>query len=571
VAAAIEDEFRGSIKTVFAGRRRPPPFGFPNIQRPKKPFTTTCIPLELMDFKESTNDGTKDIVEDIFNRQFKLGRNDKQWGDCFRIVFGDVLTTSRLQGHKAEQSSETEDPYERLDWLLPVFGLWHLKYNYTQLLYEQHYHGPKGEHDSSSMFESNDNFYKSKSVDPKNYRRMEALIIHTWQANIIAVLLQIWADRHNRKLPRHQKDIHDWVAERTVDELTSLVEEIMRRFSKDCNDVPDDRKDEEWCNHVNFIHNTLPFLNLRAAIKRADVGILRHAINDCCLIFIGTGKNGHYTRELLWYKFLTDSPASDEKLQLAVLYNSLVNPSGSNNGYYAEDESVEELNLTIKTLLWAKRTSSHETLAQLRRYCHNIKFFQRQRQAFSKVFYYGSAGHRPHKREDSQIWLFARLMVQNGRTIPKPQRSIFVTRDLMNDAVGKIYDKLCVFNGFLLNVGLRGMLKPTDLRELEAFNDFWCYTEDTLAAPEGIITYGNFTDEMTLRSELRIATEMVTMDELSTAAEEDIQGDDGYNEGDVALLHGSEIDRDILLGYDEDDIRSNPDYDVHAYNDYDSD
>jgi hypothetical protein len=61
------------------------------------------------------------------------------------------------------------------------------------------------------------------------------------------------------------------------------------------------------------------------------------------------------------------------------------------------------------------------------------------------------------------------------------------------------------------------------------------------------------------------------MDELSTAAEEDIQGDDDYNDSDVASLHGSEIDRDILLGYDEDNVWGNPDYDVHPYNDYDSD
>jgi hypothetical protein len=425
------------------------------VQRPRKPFQTDCFPLELMPFKESTNEGTQQILENVMEVQFGLKESNEQFKNKFRLVFGDCLTTLRLHAFKAERSIHL-DPYQRLDWLLPVFGLWHLKYNYAQLLHEHHFVGPNGEHDSSAMYETFSNWYDSKSLNPKHYRKVEALIVQTWQSNMAAVLMQIWVDEHEGKIPE-KPDLQNWIEGFSQNGLTKLIKRIMKWFNKDCMEKPDDERDEEWCNHVNFIRNTLPFLTLQAAVKRADIGVLRHAIDECCLLFSGTKRNWLYTRELLYYKWLTDSPASDKRLQRAVLYNSLVNPHGSSNTYYEEDNSVEELNLVVKTLMRNKRTSSQDLVTLLQRYTHNIKFFQRQRKAFSKVFFPAPKGYKASKVADSQIFIYALILVKDGKVKEIPRTSIFQTRDLMKDGIDKLPDKVGQFNDFLTNTGIREM------------------------------------------------------------------------------------------------------------------
>jgi len=93
-----------------------------------------------------------------------------------------------------------------------------------------------------------------------------------------------------------------------------------------------------------------------------------------------------HARVRLTKQVADDSPASDKRLQRAVVYNSLGQFSCSSNTYYEEDNSVEELNLVVKTLMRNKRTSSQD-FTLLQRYNHNIKFFQWQWKAFSKAFF----------------------------------------------------------------------------------------------------------------------------------------------------------------------------------------
>lgn len=53
---------------------------------------------------------------------------------------------------RTQSSVEKEPPYEQLAWLLPVFGLWHLKLNYLRLLWDEHWGGPENPDDSSSLW-----------------------------------------------------------------------------------------------------------------------------------------------------------------------------------------------------------------------------------------------------------------------------------------------------------------------------------------------------------------------------------------------------------------------------------
>ena len=49
-----------------------------------------------MPYKESTSEGTQQVVEDIFKNQFGMKGDNLQWENCIRPAFGDALTTKNV-------------------------------------------------------------------------------------------------------------------------------------------------------------------------------------------------------------------------------------------------------------------------------------------------------------------------------------------------------------------------------------------------------------------------------------------------------------------------------------------
>ena len=454
---------------------RPPQFQLPDIERPLEPFQTESYPLSYMPYKESTCDGTQQVVEDIFEKQFEMNEENSQWTDCLRPVFGDALTAKMLQSLKAERSMES-DPYSELAWLLPVFGLWHLKLNYLRLLWEEHWGGPDNPDDTSSLWTAHHYWYDNKPMDKNQFFRLEDLVIHTWKANITAIMVQIWKeeriyDPNNSKY--HIDEVTSFLESQTPESIAKLATEIMERICIGGSlDKPTKERDEEWLNHVKFIRNVVPYLTLKAAIKHADIGMLRHAINDCCLVFAGSGKRWLYTRELFYYKWITDSPATEPQLQRAILYNSLVNRRGAKDSYFEIDRAVELLNAFIKQLRADRHTSSMHEKLLLGRYTQLIKFYERQQEKFKEAFTRGTNGYRGRKPLDDQLYLFARYLVESGVAKEGPSRiSRFNPKDLMIVGSEQLPNKIRKFSDFCKESGLRGSEFATQLGEMEPEDD----------------------------------------------------------------------------------------------------
>ena len=93
---------------------------------------------------ESTNAGTMNIFDDIFRDQFGIDENKKedveQFEDGLFLLMGDALTTMRMWAAKADKSVD-DSAFGGGRWILPVFGLWHLKYNYAKLIIAEHWGG----------------------------------------------------------------------------------------------------------------------------------------------------------------------------------------------------------------------------------------------------------------------------------------------------------------------------------------------------------------------------------------------------------------------------------------------
>jgi hypothetical protein len=443
---------------IYQGAGRPPRFQLPEIERPREPFQTNSYPLNYMPYKETTNEGTQQVVEDIFEKQFGMKEDNAQWESCIRLIFGDALTTKMLHGLKTEHSIESDSPYGRLAWLLPVFGLWHLKLNYLRLIWEEHWGGPDNPDDSSSLWTAHHYWYDNKPMDRNKFHRLEDLVIHTWQANIVAIMVQIWKERQDDPNIKYDMDeVATFLRSQDTEGIAKLATEIMNRIRiKRSLDKTIEERDEEWLNHVKFIRNALPYLTLKIAIKYADIGMLRYAINDCCLVFAGSGSKWLYIRELFYYKWLTDSPATEPQLQKAILYNSLVNRRGAKDSYFEMDRAVELLNGLIKQLKADRHTSSiHEKLL-LGRYTQLIKFYERQQEKFRETLTKRMNAYHGRKPLDDQIYYFARYLVESG--VAKEgsnQVSRFNPRDLLIAGSEQLNDKIQRFSHFCKESGLR--------------------------------------------------------------------------------------------------------------------
>jgi hypothetical protein len=223
---ALETAFPKTFHQYIYEDGRPPQFQLPEIERPLKPFQTESYPLNYMPYKESTSEGTQQVIDNIFENQFRMKEDNPQWRSCIRLIFGDALTTKVLHGLKAERSVESQ-----LAWLLPVFGLWHLKPNYLRLLWEEHWGGPDNPDDSSSLWTAHHYWHDNKPMDRNQFHRLEELVTHTWQANIVAVMVQIWKERKDDNNTKYQiNDVTSFLESQSTEVVARLANEILNRI-----------------------------------------------------------------------------------------------------------------------------------------------------------------------------------------------------------------------------------------------------------------------------------------------------------------------------------------------------
>jgi hypothetical protein len=279
----------------------------------------------------------------MLKHQFGLKEDDARFAERLRVVYGDQLTAARMHTYKTERLPQYGDPYGRSAWLLPVFGLWHLKYNYL------HWGGGDNDDDESSLWHAHHHWHENAPMNPTKFKQLESLVIHTWKAKIVAIFIHNWGEEEKgwgketkAEAKRYDRaDIEDFLESQTpagIDKIARLT--MQRLLMKKSLRKPTKDRDQKWINNLKFIRNVTPYLVLCAAIKYADIKMLRHAIDECCIIFSGATTKVNYQRELLYYKWLTDSKAGSPRLQEVVLYNSLINGRGQLDSYFEADLSV---------------------------------------------------------------------------------------------------------------------------------------------------------------------------------------------------------------------------------------
>ncbi|KAI9772518.1 MAG: hypothetical protein M1840_000723 [Geoglossum simile] len=297
---------------------------------------TVHHPLNMIPHDESTNSSNLAVLDNIFRRQYR--RDESSFVNRLSLVYGDQKTTQRIRTIKYRRE-RSMGPYDSLRWVLPIPALFHLKMNYLYMISRSHF--GSGGSDQSTLYHAI-NFWQRKKIsrEASDFFALEELVVHSYQARICAIFRRLL---DTLGLGNDADTIGDIIQSLDSTAVTKLLHEV-RQF------IVANRYtgDEELQNHIRFIELAEVYQLLKYAIKYGDIGLIRRAIDRCCIFFNGSGQH-KYAFEMLYLQRLLSTSAATPTLQRAILSNSLVNFEGLSDSWFETDRMIEFHNGDMKT------------------------------------------------------------------------------------------------------------------------------------------------------------------------------------------------------------------------------
>lgn len=94
-----------------------------------KPAPLKYHPMAPVWQNEGTNEGTVAILDNYEEKQCGMDPDNPAWSEKLVLWHGDVKTVLRIRSVQAIRSISGKRPYDSKAWIMPVLGLWHLRYN----------------------------------------------------------------------------------------------------------------------------------------------------------------------------------------------------------------------------------------------------------------------------------------------------------------------------------------------------------------------------------------------------------------------------------------------------------
>ena len=400
------------------------------------PSKTSHCSLGPIPHDESTNAGNIMILENIFRQQYRLP--DSAFEQGLFLVYGDQKTTQRIRMIKRRRE-RARQPYDTLKWALPVPALFHLRMNYLYMILRIHFGGQGG--DQSTLYDAM-NFWTRKGISKANsdFYALEQLAIHSFQARVCALL---WHRLAQSGLVRDFQDITEILATQDAKSFSQLLGSVVNSYGIEARST----SDIELRNHILFLQHMQTYLLLKYAIKRADIGLVRRAIDRCCIYFHGSAQH-KYAYEMLYLYRLISTSAASPQLQRAILANSLVNPRGAADGWFETDRLVELHNGTLKKLFKDRRGSAI-TLDYLFEHCAlNTEFFANLASRIESLYGIDRNGKHPEKSAKLDIMVMAQRLSRTGSIATHGGRTVkYKAADILHlGAIRVAGDALVKFN-----------------------------------------------------------------------------------------------------------------------------
>lgn len=264
-----------------------------------------------------------------------------------------------------------------------------------------------------------DHWHRDKTTRPTDFHSLEDLTMHSYRARIVA-FLKLWIYQQAPDLSLSDSTaLGTWLEKLPEAEwsyaLTWLDAQLKRERKNE------DNLNDHWNNHLRFCQVMEPYLTLCYAIKFGDIGLLRHAMREVCIIMQApSAAKPKYARAMLRQLHIFDTNAADPVLQEAYLANSLVNLRGEGNTFYELNLLLEHQNGEFKRFRSDRGSSLQESDELFRLHALSVDSLQKLRRSMNKVIVARDRkGRHPEKDASLDILSLADQLHRSKSTDPQ--------------------------------------------------------------------------------------------------------------------------------------------------------
>ncbi|KAJ6477200.1 hypothetical protein C8R47DRAFT_1178829 [Mycena vitilis] len=255
---------------------------------------TTGHILHTVPFEEASYDGTLRCMLEWF-RQLKLDSEDEQKRTALdRVIawLGDQLTVERLRG-LWKYRHEDYNSFDRMDWMIPVFGWFHLVMALANSLHKQYLSNSANIGGLRQAFD----ILKRKGLISQAtkgpfWHNLDEAIKHISEAHFRAC----WLTVGNVKSIDELKALSP--TQLRVMATKIIREHASRQALVSLDRLPADDQDHMQRQWTMWNTDVLPYLQLRDAIKAGDIGRMQDSLPILLFRFAGGG-NSKYALEIL--------------------------------------------------------------------------------------------------------------------------------------------------------------------------------------------------------------------------------------------------------------------------------
>ncbi|KAI0054416.1 hypothetical protein BV25DRAFT_1922704 [Artomyces pyxidatus] len=279
----------------YAGRKSPalapPP---PVEQLPYGPrWITQENVMSTVHIEEASYEGNERLIMEWLRQLMLISPEEIKRTGLERIFvwIGDQLTVERLRTLIRYRSHDV-NAFDRLDWIVPIFGWFHLEMAFANSMHKQHL----GTNAGKGLLHAITNLERKglASVQTKGpfYHHLDEVLMHKAEAHFRACWKVVGGVDDLRRLRT-----------RSPEELVALAEKLVREHaSVDALDAmkekPEKEQDEVFRNTILWNRDMLRYIELHTAIKTGDVGRMENMLPYLLSRFAGGG-NHKYAVEVL--------------------------------------------------------------------------------------------------------------------------------------------------------------------------------------------------------------------------------------------------------------------------------
>lgn len=266
----------------------------PSRQLPSGPDSITLqYLLGTVDIPEASYEDNDRLLEEWF-KQIGWGKVTEKMRVAMQKVvawIGDQLTVDRLRG-LFKFRAEDENSFERMDFMVLIFGWLHLQMAFANSLHKQ-YLGTSSGRGLKQAFEllERKGLAKVLTKGPFHHNLEEALY-HVAEAHLREDFLLVSGTKNLAEL-----------RQKTPEQLRELAREVVKKHASshaidEMQTKTDKKRDKQKEQLIQWNRDALQYIVLDQAIRHGHVGLMEDMLPTLLFRFIG-GRNSKYAVEVL--------------------------------------------------------------------------------------------------------------------------------------------------------------------------------------------------------------------------------------------------------------------------------